>query len=180
MTEQPQEPISEITETSDIIRSKGNSHFAAAMGWGTLVGTGILVTTILAPLLVPLEGIDGFRIGLWALVFAVFVVGLFTLSGMLLIGLPVTFLLRAIDCEYRALYAVLGAVAGFTVLAVMMEFPRYGRWEEIILPTSGALAGLASAYRWGRWRQDVAEAKREARRNAQARRRDNPIHDLIH
>ena len=175
MTNELQDEISEIPEITEYEPGQGGVHFIAALGWGSLAGTGGLMVAI-ALLELPGANLADLFGGM---IFVSIFVAMFSLAGMVVIGLPVTLLLRAVGEERQVLYAVLGAVAGFAVLAVMMEFPRYGITEELILPGSGALAGFASAWRWGRWREQVATA-RQQERNAPPEKRDNPIHDLIH
>lgn len=175
MTDEMHEPISEISEMAEYESGQGGVHFAAALGWGSLAGTGGLMAAIV---LLELPGVN--LVSLFGgMIFVSVFVAIFNLAGMVVIGLPVTYLLRAIGEEHQVLYGLLGAVAGFAILAVMMEFPRYGITEELILPGSGALAGFASGWRWGGWREQVATA-RQQRFNALPEKRDNPIHDLIH
>ena len=112
----------------------------------------------------------------WVAIF----VAAFSLAGMVLIGLPLTFLLRTIEQETAATYAALGAIAGFLVLAVTFELPRHADLELLWFPAIGAFAGWAAARRWGRWREAVARMRHLQPEEHSAPKRSNPIHDLIH
>ena len=163
------QPISEITEMPE---GFGLDHFLISVGLGTLVGT--------LAMLIGLGWEAGFDIDLEeigaAVLFIGFFVAVFTFIGFVVIGLPTTLLLSAIKKETAANYGVVGALAGFVAIAVIFEVHRTGGWEMLWFPAVGALAGFVCAYRWGRWREAVADFRRSIRPT----RRSNPIHDLTH
>ena len=167
-------PRNDVSPISEIPVINGVGHFAAALGWGVLAGTAALGFWLLifADFDIDLGEIVG------VLLFLSIFVGAFTLAGMVVIGLPTTFILRTVGQENASLYAALGAIAGFLVLAVLFDSPANPEW--IYLPASGALAGFACAWRWGRWRERVARTRQETAKRRTSKKRDNPIHCLIH
>lgn len=176
MTEQPHEAISDLSEISDARTSTEGAYFLGSILWGTLTGTLALMALGLSS---DPSGIDPVEaIGLAAFL-AIFVAG-FTLAGMLVIGLPITFLLRALEWEKAWLYATLGAIAGFLFLAIMFERPLSTDLTAMIAPASGGLAGFATALSWGVWREKRAALRHREHFGSAPEKRDNPIHDLIH
>ena len=171
-----QEPISEISEIPDLLGEPPSIHFGAAVLWGALTGTVAMVVPL--ALSSPENAVENLTVGLYfVLIFA----GLFTLAGMLVIGLPVTALLRAARAEHRYLYAGIGFVAGFGILGAMLGLPSQYEPEALVFLLAGGLAGFAAALRWGRWREALARYRqRLADEEAQPGKRSNPIHDLIH
>ncbi|APE27720.1 hypothetical protein [Aurantiacibacter gangjinensis] len=99
-------------------------------------------------------------------------VAIFTLAGMVAIGLPVTVVLKLIDHEHAWLYALLGALAGFLATAVAIGPANLTRWDDFTLPAIGALCGLTAGAVWGRWRERGAKV-------APAAKPANPVHDLL-
>lgn len=168
MMAESRESISQVSETPVI---DGMYHFAAAIGWGTLTGTAALGLgfMVFAEVGVGLAEIFGGLLFLFAFV------GPFTLAGFIVIGLPTTLMLCAIGREYASLYAGVGAIAGFLVFGIPPDIESLH-----LFPISGALAGLACAWRWGKWREQVARARQQAPKRQAAEKRNNPIHDLIH
>ncbi len=176
ITEYSRDSISEITEMSD---KSGLHHFCAALGWGTSAGT----VTLMAGLAMDLGlGTHLGELGA-AIAFFGFFVAFFTLITMVLIGLPITFLLRKMRAEKALVYAGLGAVAGFAVLAVLavlFDPPAMVSAQELMILFAGAFAGFSCALRWGKWREKTALALHDQDRERASDRRSNPIHDLIH
>jgi len=164
--------VSEITE---IPEQANLGHFLAPLVWGTIAGT--------VTMLIGLGWEAGFDIDLADVGAAVLFVGvfvfLFTFTGFIAIGLPFTLLLRTIGKETVGVYAAIGAIGGFLLIAVIFETHRMGGWDGLWFPVVGALAGIACAYRWGRWRESVARRRKVAEETI-AQRRSNPIHDLTH
>ncbi|WP_394730552.1 hypothetical protein [Altererythrobacter sp. GH1-8] len=176
MLEEPQERVSEITEISDRRGLSGLGNFIAAWIWGTLAGTASLVAGF--------AFMEGGVTSMMDLVggivaFGIFV-GIYAAAGMVLIGLPITALLRAIEMEAAWLYSGFGAFAGLLILWVLFGNSSTDVSEILLFVLPGMLAGLASAYRWGRWREGIAKARQTERENLEAQKRTNPIHDLIH
>ena len=173
MKDEPREPLSVISEASGLA---GYFHIFAALGWGTVAGSVSLIAGTHAFAdggALPSNIVD-------AIVFLGFFVGLFNLAGLIVIGLPTTFVLRAIDKEYALLYATLGLITGFLVFAIPLEIHRLPFPDALLMPLSAAFAGLASAWRWGSWRERCAEARQLTSQQQASEKRDNPIHDLTH
>ena len=176
MENEPHEPISEISEIPDLLGEPPAIHFGAAVLWGALTGAIAMVV----PLAVanPENAAATLSAGLY---FATIGAGLFTLAGMLVIGLPVTALLKAARAEQRHLYAGIGFIAGFGILAGLLGVSWRYEPESVIFLVAGGLAGFAAALRWGRWREALARYRQQlADEEAQPDKRSNPIHDLIH
>ncbi|MEP0189115.1 MAG: hypothetical protein ABJP70_04460 [Erythrobacter sp.] len=176
MTDEPREIISVISETSV---STGLVRFVDAFFCGTAVGTAALCLSLL--LLSDLGALPSDLSDLIEGILLIgFIVGLFTLAGMVVIGLPVTLMLRLLGHERWEVYATLGGGSGMLVLALLMGAPTVLMPGAFLLPISGALAGLASALRWGTWRERAARERERERLDHPSDKRDNPIHDLTH
>ena len=168
--------VSEISEIPDILGEPPAIHFGAAVLWGAVTGA----VAIVVPLAVsnPENAGATLTAGLY---FVTIGAALFALIGMLVIGLPVTALLRAARAEHRYLYGGIGFVAGFGILGAMLGFPSRYELEALIFLFAGGLAGFAAALRWGRWREALARYRQQlADEEAKPEKRSNPIHDLIH
>ena len=176
MTDELRNRISEFPEISEYGGRGGGVHFVAALGWGTLAGM-IGLAAMLAHLEWP-------GVNLPELVFGLFLyvalVAVFNFAGMVLIGLPTTFVLRALKLEHATLYAILGAISGFLALAFLFDVLWMDDLTRLALPGSGALAGFASAWRWGRWRNRASTEARAALHSEPHERPANPVHDMIH
>ena len=86
MCADPQDRVSEITEITEWSRLY---HFFASLGWSVLVGTaGIMLVLLISAR----SSLDAGAI-LGGLVWVAIFVAAFSLAGMVLIGLPLTFLL---------------------------------------------------------------------------------------
>lgn len=155
MGHEPQDRISQIPEISDKPWLSMLRHFVAAWGWGLLSGLAALVvgTLLISPATWHLYEVSMFTFSM-----GVFV-GIFALGGMLMIGLPLTVFLRAIGKEDAAVYAALGFIAGFLIIAIISDFPRHSNREDLLFVAAGTFAGLAAAFRWGRWRQQRSAAR---------------------
>ncbi|MBX7528448.1 hypothetical protein [Qipengyuania vesicularis] len=161
MNEQPQDGVSVISEISVYQGSPGVLHFAAALGWGTLAGTlSLTVAIILITLPSTAPGL------LSGIVFLGVIVGLFTLAGMVVIGLPATFILSVVEEEHQFLYAAIGAFSGFAAMMILFGRSSSPGFEELLFAGPGGLAGGASAWRWGGWREALAIS-----------RQSDPIHN---
>ncbi|XUU61711.1 hypothetical protein ACRAQ6_05425 [Erythrobacter sp. HA6-11] len=174
MALEEQEQISEITENPVITVLAPIWHFFAAVFWGALAGSMAILIGFGFPPITPIESLLS---DLW---FTGLIVTVFTFFGMLMIGLPVTWVIYLLNAEKTAVFAALGAIAGLTVLPLLFADP--GSLATDLFPEilPGGLAGLACAYRWGSWRERVAKARQAERANLAAQRRTNPIHELIH
>ena len=172
MGHEPQDRISQIPETSDKPWLSFLRHFVGAWGWGMLSGLAALVVG--TPFIRPATW-NLYEVAIFTFSMGVFV-GIFALGGMLMIGLPLTVLLRAIGKENAAIYAALGFIAGFLIIAIISDFPRHSNREDLLFFAAGTIAGLAAAFRWGRWRQQRWAALAQP----PSKKRTNPIHDLIH
>ena len=168
--------ISEISEIPDFLGEPPAIHFGAAVLWGALTGAVAMVVPLAFSN--PANAAAALTAGLY---FVIIFAGLFTLAGMLVIGLPVTALLRAARAEHRYLYAGIGFVAGFSIFGVVVGLPSRYELEALVFLFAGGLAGFASALRWGRWREALARYRQQlVDQEMQPEKRSNPIHDLIH
>ena len=168
--------VSEISEIPDLVKESPAVHFGAALLWGALTGA----VTVVVPWAIsnPENAAATLSAGLF---FVTIGAGLFALIGMLVIGLPVTALLKFARAEHRYLYAGIGFVAGSGFQAALLGFSWRYEPEAVIFLVAGGLAGFAAALRWGRWREALARYRqRLAEQEAQPNKRSNPIHDLIH
>ena len=155
MPQNADHPVSEVTEITDHNLDASGRHFGAAWGWGTVSGTGAMMTTSLVfastgdGAIGPLAGIvaGSLFVGLFT--------GAITLAGMIVIGLPVTFLLKLLRLENQPLYALLGTMAGAASLAAWVGFDALADTAVLFFITPGACAGFAAAWRWGQWREAV-------------------------
>lgn len=179
MTEQPQESISEVSEIIEDHPSRPLVAFLRAVALGALAG-GVPYMIFSVPLGVSQTTFEDVPFVLWLTFMPVILCGVVTLLSALVIGLPLTVILHKAGEESAGLYTFFGLMFGCLVpLATVLVVS--GSWEAgAFFTLPGILAGSVAGLSWGRWRQEVAEAKREAQRSAQARKRDNPIHDLIH
>ncbi len=168
MTADPRDRVSGITEIPKDGFGPNARNFASAWGWGTAA------FAILLPIGMIADGasVSGF---LGGMLLCGFVGALFVIVGLLLIGLPTTLLLKAADWEMAALYGLIGALAGAASIALLFSGELYTDNALSIFAGVGGIAGGATAYRWGRWR----EAKQSIRNNA-AEKPNNPFHDMIH
>lgn len=173
MTDEPREETSEITETPVL---DGLGHFLLALVLAIVTGTLVL---IVGTLFIENSNLDLEEFAEDMLLFFVFA-SFFALMGMLIICLPVTFVLRALQSEYATFYAALGAVAGFLFLSENLKDYTTVNLEDLLIPVSAGLAGLASGLHWGHWRERCAEARRLNSQQRPTDKRDNPIHDLTH
>jgi hypothetical protein len=165
----------DISPNTEITEGFGLHHFLAAVSWGSIAGTGAMM----AMMIVSGLGFDLAAIGT-ALVFTGFFAGIITLLAMLVIGLPLTLILGAIDRESAVLYASFGSLVGYLVLGLMIGLPSKGQAEALLFPLLGAFAGWACALRWGKWREKCADRRLPAPKSTSSSRRNNPVHDLIH
>lgn len=167
------EPLDEVSDISEMPVTFAAGHFLAALCWGTLSGMGVIIAALIIG-----SGFDfdlddiSYAIGILGVV-GLFVAG-FTFAGLVIIGLPLTLVLRRMQMESAALYASIGAITGFLILVTI--FAPHDDPLELAFSLIGAVAGGASAYRWGRWRDAIAEHRESKTPN----RRTNPIHDLTH
>lgn len=176
MENEPPESLSEIPERAETGATLVASNFLAAVGLGGLTATAVMALVMLASLRPPYSAENLFAALFFVGVFA----QIFTLIGMLVIGLPVTLVLRLIDAEHRAIYAAIGGIAGFAVLTALSGIEPNDLADGLPFLTIGAAAGFVSALRWGSWRSTLAEARRCPSGGPVRRKRDNPIHDLVH
>lgn len=165
-----------VSQSTENIENSRFYEFAASFGWGVLAGTIAMVLGLLA---ISGADIEPGQI-ITGLAFVGFFASLFTFAGMVAIGLPMTFALRHFELETAPLYAVLGMIGGGGALAIIFDFPRLFYPEAVVMVCAGAVAGLACGLRWGIWREQCAEARRQSNEKQPHPRRTNPIHDLIH
>lgn len=133
--------------------------FVRAWGWGTLAGSGpFLLVTVPGALsfasAVP-AGDPGTAINL--AVFPLLLGGAITLAGMVLIGLPLTAILRYVRGDRKFTYQMVGGLSGFLLPIIFLELSTFGGGAYTLVPAiPGALAGFVAGSIWGGWRESVA------------------------
>lgn len=176
MNNEMRELSSEISEIPDFVREPRYFHFIASVGWGMSAAT----LAVIVPLALSNPENAAANIGA-GILFVGIAAGLLTLAGMLVIGLPVSALLRAAKAEHRFLYAAIGAIAGVAATVMLFRMPLRFDEEFFWFSSIGGFAGFATALRWGRWREALARYRQRPTEAAPQRaKRSNPIHDLIH
>lgn len=148
--------------------------FYKAVWSGALVGGGaFLLLTVPIGLGMIIDG--EVAIGLPMTVLPLLIAGAGTLAGMLLIGLPATFIFAQYPPERSGQYKALGLIGGLLLPgAVMLAFGSttlellYGGG---VLGLFGAFAGLTAGTIWGDWREQGAPEPEG--------QHPNPIHDLL-
>ncbi len=155
------------------------SAFFRAVFWGAVWGGGFLLPfSVAGGIGVALDGeiLDGLGLALIPL----FLAGAGTLAGMLVIGLPLTALLRHLRREREGTYGLIGTILGLLLPSLVIIFAHpdsrnlAGLAVGLPLGLFCMFAGMATGHTWGGWRERCAIAKRETRPAP------NPIHDLIH
>lgn len=134
--------------------------FARAVGWGAVAGGApVLLFTLPAAIL---SVVDASNEGLAGLLYIatlpLLLAGAGTLAGALLLGLPLTALLRRKGRETSTTYGLLGAALGF-VLPALAAFAAIGPdigGAFLLFAIPGLIAGLTAATVWGNWREQVA------------------------
>ena len=183
MTEHMQPPVSEITELSDRIVLTSLIQFLRAVACGGLAGSGIfLIFSVPFGVGIVLKGepIRGLLVA--AFPFGIATAG--TFAGMILVGLPVTFLLHRYHREFARGYRTLGGVAGFA-LFMLISFILEGLKIETALAGAvfslfGMLSGAAAGHVWGKWREQQANVAELSGSKIYEHLPPNPFHDLIH
>lgn len=117
----------------------------------------------------------GFALALLPLAIA----GAGTLIGMLLVGLPLTALLKRDRSESVQTYSTVGAASGLllpTILAgILDDFSISAMGSGFLLGLFGMMAGGVAGSVWGNWRASLQPVAEEAEAEPQ-----NPFHDMIH
>ncbi len=114
--------------------------------------------------------------GVFVLVTPILVAGALVLTGMLVIGLPLTAVLSKAGKECRWVFGLLGAIIGFLLpAAVAIAFDDSSEaWiPAIALAFNGMFAGAATGFVWGKHRKRIRD-------EAQNPDPTNPIHELIY
>lgn len=180
MTADPREEISEITEIDDRIFTAAIRAFLRAVKWGAIAGGGIwLLMTVPIGVGMALDGEAGPGLGVALMPLAI--AGAGSLAGMLLIGLPLTALLRELRNERCATYALVGMIAGFIapslVVALLENFNPFESSFGLFLGIFGAISGGVAGHVWGSWREQLQPQPEPA--SAEPTPSPNPIHDLL-
>ncbi|MWV28815.1 hypothetical protein [Aurantiacibacter rhizosphaerae] len=179
MTADPRNTVSEITEITDKELGLMIGSFFRATGWGAVAGGGFfLVFTVPAGLTAMISQGDPQGLLLGLLPLGIALAG--TLIGMLLIGLPLTALLRQFRRERAPIFAAVGMVGGLVLpmlFAALLEgaFNSGTLWIGFFFGLFGALAGGVCGKIWGSYREDVARAA-DGPEGAPT----NPFHDMIY
>lgn len=131
--------------------TQGIVRFLLAVLLGTLAGVIVLFGWIAL-----VEGDISWEDVPAGLLFLTTFTALFTGAGMVVIGLPVTVLLAWRRWEQAWVYALLGTLAGFIATALAIGLDKLNLGDGLVMPITGAIAGLAASYSWGRWRERSA------------------------
>lgn len=169
MIDEPRPYVSEVSEITDGGQALA---FVAAVGWGTLAGS----LAFGLPLIVGESNAAPFI--LVSALLAAMIIGFCTVAGLALVGLPLTGLLKLAGFEFAALYALSGLLGGLFVTSVVFDIDGFADALTSAILCSGTAAGLASGFRWGRWREAVARRGRDDAASTEAPA--NPIHELLH
>ncbi len=136
------------------MREEAVTQFFRAVGGGTVGGSLFFVWltipggigTVLAGN--PVEG-------LWFALAPVAIVGGITMLAAVLIGLPLTAILRARSRECRKTYAVVGLLCGAIIpIVASHELPPVG----FILAVPGMIAGSITGSLWGDYRRSLTSS----------------------
>ena len=181
MDDELQEGISEITEISEYMRVAANIRvFSIALLRGTLAGGGPAALILAVPFFAVMVDSGSFDTSSLFLIAVPFLAaGAITLAAMMVIGLPLTAILKRLGKECARTYAISGLSLGILIPLVICA--AVGSMEAgLFFAVFGMMAGGATALTWGRWREERAEETRNAGYAQSAAKRSNPIHDLVH
>lgn len=181
MTADPRQRISDITEMPDNNLGDDIGNILASVGWATLTGT---VAMTLAVLLTTPMATGASAGAIAGIIFAVLLsssiaTALISTIGVLLVGLPVAFIMRAMRLESVAAYTAIGFILGLAILTV--AFIDWGDhdWRGLVFVSPGAIAGAACAYRWALYRTSRPDPATELADADEPEPPANPIHDLL-
>ena len=105
----------------------------------------LLLTALAVVALLHVAGFVGWLVGTGAVAI-----------GMLLVGLPVSFILRKLECEDPDAYALAGAMAGFLVPCLPVLIAEGAMGEDVLFfAVPGMVAGATAGFVWGRWREGL-------------------------
>lgn len=175
MTADPRERVSEITEIYDNPAEEHIYGVFASVGWTTFVGTVAMSLTIAFSSAWPWQALLQAIFG--GFIFIGIAVAIFSMLGLLVVGVPISFALRAMRKEGVATYAVVGALAGGATLAAVFEVDNFRDGGSLAFVAVGALCGAVCGFRWGRFRLAFISRKR---RDPATNESTNPFHDMIH
>ncbi len=182
MTADPRDSISEFTEMTDEEMSQLIGSLFRAIGWGAFAGGGFfLILTIPAAMLgIVNTGKPA------ALLFAIFPLAVAlagTAIGMIVIGLPLTALLRHFRREQAPTYARVGMVAGgllpFTILSLAKGTDSAALALSLFFGLFGTIAGGVTGNIWGEFRES-RYAFDTPPEDDEPYAPTNPFHDMIY
>lgn len=136
---------------------KGNyTEFMKAAALGGFAATGALIAIegVIHFTLASLDALPTVLI-VWAITWLVATV--ITLLAAVVIGLPLTAMLRRFDCENRRNYAFFGSLFGFLIplVADYLVSDKFNS-DNLGYVIAGTLAGTTAGFVWGNWREQVA------------------------
>jgi len=133
--------------------SKSAKAFVRAAWWGALAGGGpFMVLTV--PVAIGAMDEAAFVEPIYIALLPLLIAGSATLAGLVVIGLPLTWLLHRLRKESRKAYILLGGAAGFALPGVVLGFMEGAMGASVLLGIPGVLAGAVSGYVWGTWRAE--------------------------
>ena len=146
--------------------------FWYSVGVGTLAGGGV-PAIIFIPLALSAMAEGGGLAELFIPFVPLVFTGSIVLPAAIVIGLPLTAILKSQGKECPRIYALCGLLAGAVIpFAIGLAF---GSWEAgAFFAIFGMLAGFATALSWGRWRASLRPVEPPPATHK------NPFHDMIY
>lgn len=182
MTADPRDQISEFSEMTDEELALLIGSFFRAIGFGALAGGGFFLIFTLPFGIAAAFGDTGPA----ALLFALLPLGVAlagTLSGMLLIGLPLTALLSHLRWERARTYSAAGFVGGIAMTVLFAGWLGEGFDAATLaagfaLSIFGAAAGGVTGNIWGSYREGLAT--HDTAPGEEPDHPANPYHEMIY
>lgn len=130
--------------------------FARATAWGTLAGATPYTVLIIIPLAISVIGEENSSNIAVILVYPLILSGALVLASAVLFGLPLTAVLSHTKRDNSGTYALAGLglgaiVPAATILAMGGELGG----EMLFFAFPGTIAGFATGYSWGQWRETL-------------------------
>lgn len=126
--------------------------FAKAVLWGGVAG-GLPFLLVTVPIGIAIVQ-DGQAGGFGVMLAPLLIAWPTTLGGMVMLGLPITWLLTRSGHERGRFYVLAGLIAGSLPFLMAGLFPDGIGWMAFSIP--GGLAGTVAGWHWGRHRDRVA------------------------
>ena len=131
--------------------------FAKAVWWGSLAGAAPFIALFTLPLAT--SGFQDFGLtgALLVISYPLIVTVVIVLGAALLIGLPLTAILRQSGRELQRHYAIAGLITGVLVPSlILLAFDGGGYEPMLFFAVPGMIAGTVTGLVWGEWREALA------------------------